>query len=204
MQNSKITALHEFGILGYGPEIDYTIRKSRRARRVSLRVDYQGNVQVTVPWRVAAWQAETFLRQKISWVRRVQEKQQQKWGRRSGLPAAVHEVLVQEYRQQAQHYFEDVVPAMAAALGFPSPRISIAHFRSQWGSCNRSQAKVAFTWRLMLLPEWVARYVAAHEVAHLRQANHSRAFWGVVAELYPGYSEARRWLRRHGKISLAP
>jgi predicted metal-dependent hydrolase len=49
-----------------------------------------------------------------------------------------------------------------------------------------------------MAPEAVLDYVVAHEVAHLEEANHGPRFWLLVEELCPGWSEARRWLRRHG------
>ena len=55
-----------------------------------------------------------------------------------------------------------------------------------------------FSWRLILAPPSVLDYVAAHEVAHLRQMDHSPAFWAVVAGLMPGYEMHRKWLRAHG------
>jgi predicted metal-dependent hydrolase len=55
-----------------------------------------------------------------------------------------------------------------------------------------------FSWRLILAPDPVLDYVAAHEAAHLVELNHSRRFWALVAELDPGHAAARDWLRRHG------
>ena len=55
-----------------------------------------------------------------------------------------------------------------------------------------------YSWRLILAPADVLDYVAAHEVAHLVEMNHSRAFWDIVARLKPGYEEPRRWLRKNG------
>ena len=55
-----------------------------------------------------------------------------------------------------------------------------------------------FSWRLMLAPSEVLRYVVAHEVAHLREMNHAPAFWAEVAALMPGYEAPRRWLKQNG------
>jgi hypothetical protein len=49
-----------------------------------------------------------------------------------------------------------------------------------------------------MAPPVVLDYVAAHEVAHLAEMNHSPAFWAVVARLCPGYHAPRQWLRQHG------
>ena len=48
-------------------------------------------------------------------------------------------------------------------------------------------------------PDWVRDYVMIHELMHLRQMNHSRKFWKLVADACPGYQSARRWLRENGR-----
>ena len=55
-----------------------------------------------------------------------------------------------------------------------------------------------YSWRLIMAPRDVLEYVAAHEVAHLAEMNHSPAFWAVVERLMPGYAAPRRWLRENG------
>ncbi len=87
----------------------------------------------------------------------------------------------------------------AHALGKPMPGLAIADARGRWGSCRgESQGRTAairYSWRLILAPAAVLDYVAAHEAAHLVEANHSPAFWAVVQQLYGDYRPARRWLR---------
>ncbi len=85
----------------------------------------------------------------------------------------------------------------AARLGRDPPPIGVRDPATRWGSCS-AQGKLSFSWRLMMAPEAVLEYVVAHEVAHLEHANHGPRFWRLVDELCPGWSEARRWLRRHG------
>ncbi len=55
-----------------------------------------------------------------------------------------------------------------------------------------------FSWRLILAPSEVLHYVAAHEVAHLAEMNHSPAFWAQVKRIFGPYEAPRRWLRAHG------
>jgi predicted metal-dependent hydrolase len=56
-----------------------------------------------------------------------------------------------------------------------------------------------FSWRLVMAPQEVLHYVAAHEVAHLAQMNHSKAFWDEVAKLFGPHKAERAWLRQHGE-----
>lgn len=85
----------------------------------------------------------------------------------------------------------------AAALGCGYDRITLRDTRSRWGSCT-SDGGLMYSWRLVLAPPEVLDYVAAHEVAHLRELNHSAAFWALVERLEPDYRQQRDWLRRHG------
>jgi predicted metal-dependent hydrolase len=86
----------------------------------------------------------------------------------------------------------------ARALGKPYQRITLRDTRSRWGSCT-ADGSLMYSWRLVMAPPEVLDYVAAHEVAHLAEMNHSPAFWSVVARLVPGYAARRAWLRREGQ-----
>lgn len=85
----------------------------------------------------------------------------------------------------------------AALADVKRGKISIRDTRGQWGSCS-ARGTLSFSWRLILAPPAVASYVAAHEVAHLRQRNHSPEFWRLVATLCPDHAAQRRWLSDHG------
>ncbi len=86
----------------------------------------------------------------------------------------------------------------AAQIGRKVTRITLRDTRSRWGSCTHEGA-LMYSWRLILAPPEVLRYVAAHEVAHMEQMNHSDAFWSVVTRLYPGWQTQRRWLQTQGQ-----
>ena len=86
----------------------------------------------------------------------------------------------------------------AALLGRKVTRITLRDTRSRWGSCAQDGA-LMYSWRLVMAPPPVLRYVAAHEVAHLVEMNHSGAFWAVVTRLYPGWQDQRRWLQTQGQ-----
>ncbi|KIN74072.1 M48 family metallopeptidase [Sulfitobacter guttiformis] len=85
----------------------------------------------------------------------------------------------------------------AAILGRSYARLSLRDTRSRWGSCT-SDGGLMYSWRLVMAPPEVLDYVAAHEVAHLAQMNHSQAFWDEVTRIYGDYAAARGWLRLHG------
>jgi predicted metal-dependent hydrolase len=85
----------------------------------------------------------------------------------------------------------------AHKLGREYSRITMRDTRSRWGSCS-SQGALNYSFRLIMAPAEVLRYVAAHEVAHLEEMNHSAAFWRIVEDLYGDYTSARSWLSNEG------
>jgi predicted metal-dependent hydrolase len=86
----------------------------------------------------------------------------------------------------------------AGRLGRPYTRLTLRDTRSRWGSCAHDGA-LMFSWRLIMAPASVLDYVAAHEVAHLDQMNHSAAFWAVVEGLFPRWQVQRNWLHSEGQ-----
>ncbi|MEH7827369.1 M48 family metallopeptidase [Gemmobacter denitrificans] len=86
----------------------------------------------------------------------------------------------------------------ARLLGRSYRSLTLRDTRSRWGSCTHD-GRLMYSWRLIMAPPEVLNYVAAHEVAHLAQMNHSPAFWAEVARLMPGYETPRRWLKSEGQ-----
>lgn len=85
----------------------------------------------------------------------------------------------------------------ADALGVTIRRISIRDQSSRWGSCSTTGA-LSFSWRLVLAPPFVLDAIAAHEVAHLIEMNHSPRFWRLLQDLCPDTARAKAWLDAHG------
>jgi hypothetical protein len=115
-------------------------------------------------------------------------------GRAEHVPRRVADFL----RRSARDDLVDAVGEFAGRIGRRPAAVRVKDTRAQWGSCSPSGV-LSFSWRLVLAPPFVLRYVAAHEVAHLVELNHSPAFWRLNAELDPNHREARAWLKRHGR-----
>ncbi len=87
----------------------------------------------------------------------------------------------------------------ADLLGKPIGRITLRDTRSRWGSCT-SDGNLMYSWRLIMAPRPVQAYVAAHEVCHLVEMNHSTAYWALVAGIFPEYKTRRSWLKHNGTV----
>jgi predicted metal-dependent hydrolase len=106
--------------------------------------------------------------------------------------------LARWYRRQARARIEEVVTREAQRLGLSYHSIGIRDPRTRWGSCSR-RGHLSFSWRLVAVPEKVLEYVVVHEVCHLREPSHSKAFWRLLDAARPGWQEQARWLREHGQ-----
>ncbi len=211
------------------PNVEITVRKSAKARRISLRISgLDGRVTLTVPQRVSEREGLKFAKQKEGWIRdqllvrpdaikvafnsqipiegklrRIMSGQ----GRRVELnddqlyvpgPAETVGPKIKAWLKiRARDQLAAASDHYAKHLGYSYARISIRDTRSRWGSCSSSKG-LMYSWRLYMAPPEVLNYVAAHEVAHLKEMNHSPAFWAEVARLYPDYETPRRWLREYG------
>lgn len=115
----------------------------------------------------------------------------------AGEAAHVSRRVTDFLRRLALEDLEQAVRRHTGALGLPARKITIRDTRSRWGSCS-SQGHLNFSWRLILAPPLVLDYLAAHEVAHLKEMNHSHRFWALTHKLCPRTDEAEAWLKRHG------
>ena len=100
-------------------------------------------------------------------------------------------------RREARRELEAASRRYAAALGVAVRRVSVRDQSSRWGSCSTT-GMLSFSWRLILAPSEVLTYLAAHEVAHLIEMNHSPRFWHLVQRICPEHDRAKAWLDAHG------
>ena len=101
------------------------------------------------------------------------------------------------FKRQARFHLTRKVEFYAEQLGVKVSRVTIRDGASRWGSCS-SNGSLSFSWRLVMAPPFVLDYVAAHEVAHLREMNHGPRFWRHVERLVGDSTAAQDWLREHG------
>ena len=111
-----------------------------------------------------------------------------------GEPAALRKRAIAWIKEHALSLLGERLALYAGRLGVPTPTLSLSSARTQWGLC-REDGHVRLNWRLIHLPLRLIDYVVAHELAHLREMNHSARFWAVVAGLYPDYKQVRIELR---------
>lgn len=216
-------------VLPGSPPVEITLRRTNRARRMSLRVSrLDGRVTLSLPPMAREAEAMAFLRAQEDWIRKALENVvtggmvtlgaeipvegrmvQLMPGQGRGLvlteaallvpgDAARAGVRVAAYlKTRARDRLAAASDHYAARIGRRYRTLTLRDTRSRWGSCT-SEAGLMYSWRLIMAPPRVLDYVAAHEVAHLAEMNHSDRFWAIVADLMPDYQTHRRWLKSEG------
>lgn len=108
---------------------------------------------------------------------------------------AVARKVLQWYRKQAMSDFNRRLELLAAKLGVSTPRLFLSNANTRWGSCN-SKNEIRLNWKLIQAPPHIINYVTAHELAHLKEMNHSGRFWAVVESIFPEYKKAEKELKQ--------
>ncbi|OLP54030.1 hypothetical protein BJF92_09845 [Rhizobium rhizosphaerae] len=119
--------------------------------------------------------------------------------RLSGEPEHLRRRLVEFLKKEARLDLERLVAVHAGRMGGTVKSLTLKDTRSRWGSCT-SEGALSFSWRIVMAPPHVIDYLAAHEVAHLREMNHGPQFWALCEMLCPRTAEARHWLKRNGSM----
>ena len=109
----------------------------------------------------------------------------------------IEKVLVSFLKQEALSFFEETSKEYAEKLGVEFSKVAVRDNSTRWGSCS-SEQNLSYSWRLGFAPVHVARYVVAHEIAHLKYMDHSPLFWETVGQMDPKYKRNKSWLKKEG------
>jgi len=110
--------------------------------------------------------------------------------------ARLNLVLEEWYRREAEKLIRKRVNDLRPRLGVTNGRLSVRGAKTRWGSCSQ-KGNLNFNWKLLMAPEPVIDYVIIHELAHLKEMNHTKKFWNLVAQHCPQWRKHRKWLRDH-------
>jgi predicted metal-dependent hydrolase len=116
---------------------------------------------------------------------------------------ALKDTVREWLQRQAHALFAQRMPHYAMQLGVQYCAFKLTSARTQWGSCSAGGI-IRLNWRLVHFGHAQIDYVIAHELAHLREMNHSPRFWALVESVFPDYAAARRVLRERGPEILIP
>jgi len=210
------------------PPIPVTVRRSGRARRMTLRVSrLDGRVTLSVPPFVREAEARRFARSREAWLRKALDNVEAPVPVCDGLilPIEGREVRVSLHERNRPPVLvgdrimvrpDRAGPALLAFLKARARDRLVAasdRYAQDLGEnyaaltlrdtrsrwgSCSSQRRLMYSWRLIMAPPPVLDYVAAHEVAHLRRMDHSQEYWQIVDGLCPDHRACRAWLRENG------
>ena len=167
---------------------DVLVRRSTRARRVSIRVSASKGIVVTVPFWASFKSGLAFLALNREWVMATVLRQQKKLAQSdaatgiAGMDEAERAAEVERLRAEAKAWLPGRLRELADRYGFTVGKVFIKHNKSNWGSCS-VRGNINLNLNLMRLPENLRNYVMLHELAHLRHANHGPQFHALLDAL---------------------
>lgn len=171
--------------------MEFTLRASRRTKRVRLLVRPGGAIVVSGPRWLSMNRARRLLQEHTTWISAATARMRTVHSRHLAGSPAEYERL----KDQAQAFIEARLRVLNRSYGCTWQRVTVRNQRTRWGSCSRG-GHLSFHYRLLMLPLPLADYVLAHELSHLIEMNHSKAFWNCVARTVPEYRSCRAALRQ--------
>ena len=164
--------------------IVYSIRKS-----ISICIDKM-EVIVKAPIGTDSKTIEKLLIKHSRWIQKGIESQRKK----DELQKNLTEEEIRKLKKEARVYCRQKVDYFADIMGLKYSRITITSAQKRFGSCS-TKGNLSFSYRLMLYPEAAREYVIVHELAHLKEMNHSKRFYDIVASVLPDYKNRKRFLK---------
>ncbi|MDP2685014.1 MAG: M48 family metallopeptidase [bacterium] len=174
-------------------KITYTLKQSRRARRMRLAVYCDGSVVVTQPYNLQESIVEKFLRDKSSWLLKKIN------------------IFAQLPKREITHYSKaDYLKYKDSAYGLVIDRltyynrlyklsfnsVNIRNQKTRWGSCSH-KGNLNFNYKILFLDQPTRDYIIVHELCHLKEFNHSKKFWSLVEKIFPDWRAIKKELRKN-------
>ena len=171
-----------------GEEMNYEIIYSKR-KTLCLQITNDLRIVVRSPHRVSKASIDDFVNKHSDWI-------EKKIAQMKSRPA-INELSCDDIEALKKNTEEIIAPRISYysnLMGLSPNKISISSAKKRFGSCS-SQGNINFSFRLALYPQEATEYVIVHELAHLKEMNHSKKFWQIVEKYMPDYKERRKLLR---------
>jgi len=174
-------------------QVEYILRESKRARRMRLTIYCDGAFVVTVPQEMKHLLIEKFIIQKSQWILDKMDY----FKSRPGLVFTPNKNDFLAYKDVALALAEQRIAHFNKLYKLSFNKINIKNQKTRWGSCSRKR-NLNFNYKIALLPSRLSDYIIVHELCHLREFNHSKKFWELVARAVPDYWKIRDDLKQGG------
>lgn len=180
------------------PRYKYELRRSKR-KTVSVEISREARIIVRAPLKMKTADIERFLLSKSVWIDSNLEKMKK-------ISAIASEKFtdreLEALKKRAKEVITPKVERFASVMGVEYNRITVKAQKTRFGSCS-SKKNLNFNAVTVLMPEQIIDYVVVHELAHLKEMNHSARFWHEVEKVIPDYKVRREYLKQQGKALIA-
>lgn len=175
--------------------IDYQIRISNRAKRMSIVVHWNGKCEVVLPAKrvPSERQISKFLKKQESWVIKHVEKMKKNADK---TPLSHRGISKDKVTQQTSAFVEFTIDRYINSHGFTVNKLIFKNYKTRWGSCSKDN-HISFHYKLSLLPDILAEYIVVHELCHTIHFNHSKQFWTLVEVHCPEYKAYKKALKKY-------
>jgi predicted metal-dependent hydrolase len=169
--------------------MNYEIIYSKR-KTLCLQIKRDGRVIIRCPYRTSKERIESFYNSHLEWV----EKKVEAVKKRMVPINELSDTDIEQLKRKAWEYIPSRVDYFASIMGVTPANVSINRAKTRFGSCN-SKKRLNFSCNVMRYPIEAIDYVIVHELAHIKELNHSKRFWGIVESILPDYKERQRILK---------
>jgi len=166
------------------------IRSNRKTLAIYVRRD--GRIEVRAPHRASKTYIDGFVLKKLDWIQRTRARLAAGQEEKKVIRLTAQEA--DRCKKQAKGYLQQKCSHFSEIMGLRPGAVRINSAKTRWGSCN-GKGDINFTYRLLFVPEELIDYVVVHELAHLKEMNHSPRFWSVVEQVMPDFRLRRKRLR---------
>lgn len=173
--------------------LSYELKRSKR-KTISVEITRDLKIIVRAPSRMKLSDIEAFLESKREWIESHYNKLSEAMQKDI---VKLRESEMDELRKSAKRIVLPRVEYYASLMGVSYNRIAIRLQKTRFGSCS-GKGNLNFNALIALMPSEIVDYVIVHELAHIKEMNHSAAFWNEVGTYIPDYKKRRDWLKENG------
>jgi len=172
-------------------KINYTIKKSKRAKYMRLTIYPDASVVLTIPWWTPRFLYKKFVQSKESWL--LQKLKIKNYELRKKVKIRTRKDYLQN-KERVRAFVLERLEALNKFYDFCYNRVSIRDQKTRWGSCSR-KGNLNFNYKIIFLKKELADYIIVHELCHLKEMNHSGRFWDLVERVVLDHKTLRKKLR---------
>ena len=174
-------------------KLSYTLKKSKRAKRVRLAVYCDGSVVVTSPFGVRQSIIDRFISDKKQWI--MDKIRFYNGIDKKTIPTFSHDDYL-KHKDKALKFVKERVDHYNKIYKYSFNNIYIKNQKTRWGSCSKKD-NLNLNYKIIFLPKDLQDYIIVHEICHLKEFNHSQKFWSLVEKVFPNYLEIKKALRKN-------